>query len=153
MFREIYSSLGSGIVSLETKEIGRPGSGFLEVRLTPKNRRSAPIVAHLFNEVTLAIGHNGCRVELEDLFDHGGVSAAIEAGHQTVDAVVRGRYVEKIQRLPWLGVVAAVGYVEYGDQQVTFRRGFLLPLLKTEIQTYEPYRATQRAWPKQSWPS
>ncbi len=146
LFREAYSSLGSGIASLEIKEIGKPGSRYLQVRLIPRNRRSAPIVANLFNEVTLAIGRNRCRLELEDLFDHGGVPAGIEAGRQTVDAVVRGRYFEKIQRLPWLGVVAAVGYVEHGGQQLIFRRGYLLPLLKTDIQTYEPYRAAQRGW-------
>jgi hypothetical protein len=145
LFREAYSSLGSGIASMEAREIGKPGSRYIEVRLTPRNQGSAPIVAHLFNEVTLAIGRNGCLLELEDLFDHGGVQAAIEAARQTVDAVVRGRYVEKIQRLPLLGVVAAVGYVDDGGQQVTLRRGLLLPLLKTDIQTYEPYRARQKA--------
>jgi hypothetical protein len=64
---------------------------------------------------------------------------AIKLGRQGIDAVIAGRYYEKVQRLPGIGIVAAIGYLPMGGRVIDFGRGFLVPVLKTYVSRYVPY--------------
>jgi len=140
LFESTSSTLGPEVAELTKEETQTAGPlQHVLLRLTPRNPRSAPIAASIFGEVTFTIGRNGCRVELGDIIES--QAAAVETTRKVVAGVVEGRYFEKVQRLPGLGVVAAVGYPDVGGRQIDFGRGFLMPFLKTDVTRYEPYRS------------
>jgi hypothetical protein len=151
MFRDAQALLGPDVATLETRDAeSGTQNPYLEIRLTPKNSRAAPIVAYVLTEVTLVIGRNDCRLELEDLMNSGSTTDAVKLGRQGIDAVIAGRYYEKIQRLPEIGIVAAIGYLPLGGRVIDFGRGFLVPFLKTDVWSYEPYHPAADDEPKPS---
>jgi hypothetical protein len=141
VFENAYMELGPGSARLEKRPISEPGSDprFL-VALEPTNPRSAPIAAAIIGDVNLSVGRRGCSVELWDIIQPADGEAAIETTRDLLREVIDGRYHEKLQSLPLIGVVAAQGYLRIRGKPVTFGHGIFVPLLVTATEQYEPYR-------------
>ena len=141
-----YTELGPGSARLEKKPISEPGSDprFLVV-LSPTNPRAAPISAAIIGDVTLSIGRHGCSVELGDIIQSTADETAVETTRGLVREVIDGRYHEKVQFLPIIGVVAAQGHLGIRGKPIAFGHGIFIPFLPTTTARYDPYRATQAA--------
>jgi hypothetical protein len=136
--------LGPGSARLERKPISHPGSDprFLVV-LKPTNPRAAPISAAIMGDVNFSIGRHGCSVELWDIIEPADDETAVETARGLVREVIDGRYHEKLQSLPVIGVVAAQGFLTIRGKPAAFGHGIFIPFIPTTVERYEPYRATQ----------
>lgn len=141
VFDNAYMELGPGSARLEKRPISEPGRDpWFLVALKPTNPRSAPMAAAIVGDVNFSVGRRGCSVELWDIIQPADEETAIETTRDLVREVIDGRYHEKLQSLPVIGVVAAQGYLTIRGKPVAFGHGIFIPLLITATEQYEPYR-------------